>query len=293
MDSQGSLYAVLEAPRDEHEPIVRELISPLAGDLRQSRELDALFFSRYNKPDWHIGIAVLGRPEWIDGAVRDLLERRLVEMRSRGRLTRFAFAPYERDADRHGGVEGARLAERIFLHDTLACLDWIEAESGGRVGKSRREYCLVMTERILGLMGMTREDRIAFYRYSYSFEIDLGRWGSRELDALDRHYRSIREDLAALFDPGSEPETLWGGAEPARIARECLGSLAPLFSDLIRALSSGRIRRDRVDFAWGLTHMHANRLQIESDAEAILRYFMHRLHEERDVVAIGSGGTRP
>ena len=58
-----------------------------------------------------------------------------------------------------------------------------------------------------------------------------------------------------------------------------------LLDELLREHAAGRIRRNPIDLAWALTHMHANRLQVEADAEAILRFFMHRLHEEEDIVA--------
>jgi hypothetical protein len=37
---------------------------------------------------------------------------------------------------------------------------------------------------------------------------------------------------------------------------------------------------DLVNLAWSLMHMHCNRLGIDAVAEAILRYYMYRLHQD-------------
>lgn len=291
--SRGCLYALLHAPRERHEVLVRELIGSVSRELRGRPGPPLLFFGRYNKPDWHLRLAVAGHEDEVDGPIRALVEREADRQREAGRLDALELGEYEREVDRFGGEEGVAIAERIFHHDTLACLDWIGAEAEGRTSRSRREHCLIMTERYLDLMRLSRERRIAFYRHAYSFEVDLGRWGADDLAALERHYRSIRDGLLDLFRGATsrDPEALWGGAAPAAIAGECLASLRPLFDDLLRALADGRVRRNPVDLAWSLTHMHANRLQVEADAEAIVRFFMHRLHEEEDIVVPERGGT--
>ena len=48
-----------------------------------------------------------------------------------------------------------------------------------------------------------------------------------------------------------------------------------------RSPAAGRVRQELVPLAWSYTHMHCNRLGIDPVAEAILRYFMHRLMQER------------
>jgi hypothetical protein len=51
--------------------------------------------------------------------------------------------------------------------------------------------------------------------------------------------------------------------------------------DRVRAgHAEGRIRQDLVHLAWSYCHMHCNRLGIENPAEAILRYFLFRFHED-------------
>jgi thiopeptide-type bacteriocin biosynthesis protein len=280
--SPGAFYGLLHAPREHHEAILRDALAPLAARLRGDPALHSLFFVRANKPDWHLRLAILGAPNWIAGAAREPLDRALRALGERGLVSGFEECEYDPEEERFGGAEGARIAERLFLHDTLACLDLLAAEARRAASRSRREYSLLFTERLLDLLDFDRAARVAFYRHGYAFQIDLGRWQDDDLEALDRHYSSIRDDLLALVSAESarDPQALWGGADPARIAARCLADSAPLLDELREGVASGRIGRPLADLVWYVTHLHANRLQIEANAEAIVRYFMHRLHAE-------------
>lgn len=262
-----------------------ELIGPLSGELRRDQRLQAFYFGRHNKPDWHLRLVATGGAEWLEGPVRDLLDRRLLTEQERGGLSAFEHVAPAPEPSRYGGDAGLRLAEQVFHHDTLACTELLTAESRGLLEKSRREYCLIMSERYLELLRFTRDERIAFYRYAYAFEFELGRWQDEERQALERRYRAIKDGLLDLLkgDASRDPEQVWGGAAPARIAQGCLEAVASPLGELREAHAAGRIHRSLVDLAWTLTHMHCNRLQVEADAEAMLRFFMHRLHEEEAI----------
>ena len=155
MTSQRCLYTLLYSPRESHEEILRELVEPVTREARTHTELDSLFYARFNIPRWQVRFRVLGRPAWVEGEVRKLVEERLTVLRERGLIEGHEFAEYEREYDRYGGEEGMALAEQIFFHDSVACLDLIEADRQGALAKSRREFVLVITERFLDLL--TRE----------------------------------------------------------------------------------------------------------------------------------------
>ena len=84
---------------------------------------------------WQLRVRVLGSPPWVRNEVRPRLEHALV-----------TFGEYVRETDCYGGPEGMRLAEQILLHDSLACLDLLEAEARGACSRSRREWSLMFTE---------------------------------------------------------------------------------------------------------------------------------------------------
>ena len=258
----------------------------LADDLDGPPARRALFFGRYNKPDWHLRLRVAGESEWLRDAVEPEVRRRLVPLLASGSLERWTTNAYEPEIERYGGPAGLELAERIYDADTRACLERLRAEADGLTQRSRREWCLALTEHHLEFLGLTRQERIEFYRHSWSFETRLGRWHEDDLEAIERRYRALQSDLIELFlgPTRSDAERLWGGHRPAKIAREYLGALSSLLGELRDEVRAGRITAHPVDLAWGLTHMHCNRMQVEADAEAIIRYFMGRLHEDVDLV---------
>jgi len=279
MNDQRCLYALLHAGREEHEEIIRELVIPAAREIRGHPDLDSLFFARYNQPDWQLRFRILGRPAWVDGAVRDLLESRLRALRTSGVVGSWEFASYDREIERYGGEEGMALAEEIFLHDSLFCLDYIDAEARGETTKSRREIALLYTDRVLDLFGFTREQRLAFYRHGYRWAVDMKTWQEDEFRALDERYEAVKEGLADLLWGGQheDPSAAWGGEAPARLGQAALGALKPVVERLLAAHRAGRVHQEIVYLSWSYTHMHCNRLGISPSGEAILRYFLHRL----------------
>ncbi len=286
MKPERCLYTLLHAPRERHEDLLLELVAPIVHEAVASPELDSLFFVRYSDPDWQLRFRILGRPAWVDGPVRSLIERSLPPLRERGLVERWEFASYQREYDRYGGEEGMRLSEQVFLHDSLAVLELIDAERRGLLAKSRREYSLALVESFLDLLRFDRERRVAFYRQGYAWAFDGDGWRADDLRLLEERYRGLRESLRSLLATGrhGDVEELYGGAEPARIAIGCLTSLRPIIEELLAAHAASRIRQDLVHLAWSLTHMHCNRLGLEPGAEAILRFFMCRLHEDEAIV---------
>jgi thiopeptide-type bacteriocin biosynthesis protein len=286
MTPERCLYTLIHAPRENHERLLHDLVIPVVREVRRSPELHSLFFVRYAEPDWQLRFRILGAPEWVDATARALVATRLLVLREGGLVDSWEFATYQREYDRYGGEEGMRLCEGIFLQDSLASLDLIEAESRGLLEKSRREYSLVFVERFLDLMRFDRQRRIAFYRQGYSWALDEGGWEAGDLRLLEERYQGLKDGLIALFrgDSSRDPVSLFGGAQPARIARACLDAMRPIAEEILAAHSDGRLRQDLVHLAWSLTHMHCNRLAVETSAEAVIRFFMHRLHQEEAIV---------
>lgn len=287
MNPERCLYTLIHAPRERHEPLLHELVLPVVAAIRARPELDSLFFVRYSDPDWQLRFRVLGRPEWVDGEVRGLVESGLRSAREREPLLSFEFATYQREWERYGGEEGMRLCEKLFFHDSLGVLELIEADREGLLLKSRREYSMVFVERLLDLLRFERDRRVAFYLrgHSWAFEGDDA-WRPEDVRVLEERYLGLKEGLLALFRDAArvEPAALFGGEAPARVALSCLEAMRPVVNDLLAAHAAGRIRQDLVDLAWSLAHMHCNRLALEPGAEAILRFFMYRLHQDEAIV---------
>ena len=274
------LYTLMHAPRESHEGLLRDLVIPVVREIRDSAEMDCLFFARYSVPDWQLRFRVLGRPAWIEGPVRRLIEEALVPVRAAGLVDTVEYAQYLREWDRYGGERGMRLAEQIFLHDSLACLELIDAERRGAFVKTRREYSLLFVEKFLDLMGFDRDTRIAYYSFAHSWPITDGDWKDEDLRALETKFTALERGLVDLLsgEQSRDAAAQWGGEEPALIAARCLDASRPVLDELKARHRAGEIPVNLVNLAWSYTHMHCNRLGIDAMPEAILRYFMWRLH---------------
>ncbi len=279
---EGCLYAVLASPPESHDRLLRELVAPIVREIRGHPDLDSLFFVRYAEPDWQLRFRVLGRPAWIETSVRPRVDSAIRPFVEEGVIGRVEFGSYAREWERYGGHEGMMLAERIFFHDSLACLDILEAEREGRLGRSRREYSLAFTERFLDLFGFDAARRLEFYREGYAWAFRDGAFREEDRPRLDRRYRALGKGLRELLEDlrSADPSLAFGGPEPERIAGTALEATRPLVEALLAEHAAGTIRQGLVYLAWSYAHLHCNRLGIDLVAEAILRYMMFRLHEE-------------
>jgi len=284
MSDPRCFYTILRAPHERLESLLLDHVAPVVQSIREAPEIDSLFFVRYSEPTWQLRFRVLGEPRWIESEVAPRLRALATALSDRGVIEGCEFATYDREWERYGGPEGMRLAERLFFLDSLAALDWLLAERRGEVARSRREFSIVLVDRLLDLAGFDHRRRLAFYRHGYAWATEGGGWGPDELATLEARFRELRPGLESLLFGGAAPETVWGGAEPARIAERFLADAAPVVQTIVAGTQSGRIRQDPVYLVWSYAHMFSNRLGIESAGEAVLRFFLHRLIEEHGEV---------
>jgi len=279
---EACLYAAIEAPRDDHDRLLRQMIAPAIRELRGHPDLDSLFVVRYADPVWQLRVRVLGRPAWIENEVRPWVERALQPFRVAGTIGDVTFGEYVREWDRYGGPEGMRLAERVFFHDSLACLDRLDAEARGDCARSRREWSLTFTDDFLELVGLDDAARVAFYRDAHQWAFREGIFEEADRAKLEARYQAVRDGLRAARAArrGGDARAAYGGAAPERIARTCLESLRPIVASIREGHARGTIAEDPVRLAGSFTHLHCNRLGLDLPAEAILRYLMFRLYED-------------
>jgi thiopeptide-type bacteriocin biosynthesis protein len=269
------LYTLFHSDSSLHEELLRSTVIPLTHRFRVAREMRCIFFARYSEPDWQLRFRVLGDPAWIERKVQPAIDAALPAAKEAGLFASVEYASYQREWERYGGETGMPLAEKVFLHDSLACFDLIEAEAQGELARSRREWSLLFTERFLDLFGLTAADKVAFYHFGHQWALREGEWGDDDLAALDTKYETLAPGIAALIG-APDVDALWGGTRPAAIARGALEATAPVAQAVRAGLADGSITQEPIYLLWSYAHMHANRLGISSTAEAILRYFMWR-----------------
>jgi thiopeptide-type bacteriocin biosynthesis protein len=267
---------------EHHDRLLLDLFAPIVRQITGDSQLDSFFFVRYADPEWQLRFRVLGRPEWIETHVRPRVDAAIVPFVNEGAVNRVEFGTYAREWDRYGGPEGMRLAERVFLHDSIACLAILEAERAGRSTLSRREYSLAFTERLLDLFGFDAALRLAFYREGQAWAFRDGVFRDEDKPRLEGRYRDARVSLRSRFFEagGGSLEAAFGEGDTLGIATTALQSMRPAVEDVVSGHRAGTIRQNLVYLAWSYAHLHCNRLGIDVVPEAILRYLMFRLYED-------------
>lgn len=281
------LYTLIDAPPERNESILQDVVHPIVDRIKDSPHLESLFFVRMSEPRWQLRFRIVGAERWVSREVRSDLCRLLDPLEKQASIDGYGFTSYEREVERYGGEEGMRGAEELFTQDSLACLQLIEADQKGLLETSRREFNLVLTHRFLDLMEFDRRTRLVFYRHGYSWATEDGTWQENELQILEERFENLRDGLLELFssDHSRDANRLWGGEEPRRIGEAFLEAARPVVGRILEGHREERIRQDIVYLAWSYTHMMCNRMGIHSVAEAILRYFMHRLLTETAAVS--------
>lgn len=282
MPETRCLYTSVDAPLERGDDVLRRLVAPVAREIRSHPELDSLFYCRYNDPTWQIRFRIVGTPRWIEESVRPSLEERLAPLQKEDLIQRYAFGQYMREVERYGGEYGMWLTERLYHHDSLACLDLLEVEARGGFRRTRREFSVLMVERLLDQLRFGREQRLAFYEQGFRWAIETETLNEADLVALRERYGKVKDGLATLVSAaaGADPETLWGGAEAAEIAARCLEATAPVIDKALQARAEGRLAQDLVEVAWSWAHLHSNRIGVLNVGEASLRFIMHRLYRD-------------
>jgi thiopeptide-type bacteriocin biosynthesis protein len=286
--NQGCLYTICYVPRDQVESLLMRLVRPIAEEIRSHPDLDSLFFVRYSEPRWQLRFRILGRDPWVNGPLRNQVESRVRQLQASGEIEGYELTRYDREYERYGGEAGMGLAEKLFHFDSLACLEIVRLDRAGAITKSRRELAMALVERFLDLATFSPADRLEFYRFGYAWALDQGTWGEEDLSALEVRFQKLRGGLEKLFfgSRGQDPSSFYGGTEVAAVVSTFLEQARPVVTSILEAHAAGRIRQDLRYLFWSYAHMMTNRLGVEAVPEAILRFFMYRLLEERSRSAV-------
>jgi thiopeptide-type bacteriocin biosynthesis protein len=275
------LYTIAYLPRERIEDLLLDTFLPLVREIRDHPDLDSLFFVRYSDPRWQLRFRVFGTPEWIQGVVRPRVEADLARLENEDAIEEYSFHRYEREIERYGGEEGMGLAERLFFHDSLAAIELCDLDRRGLLRRTRREVALLVADRLADLARLDERQRLHYYRQGYQWALDTGQWAPAELEILESRFQSLKPGLEQLLAAPSEAATTWGGDEVAAVVRRFLDHAAPVMRAIVEGHAEGRIRQDLTYLVWSYGHMFTNRLGVESTPEAILRFFVHRLLQER------------
>lgn len=277
------LYLCALAPQDRHETVIAEFVTPLAREIRAHEAFDSLFFVRMDDPTWQVRFRVVGETKWIEGPYRALAEERLRPHLDSGLVDGFEMTQYQREVERYGGEEGMGLAEQIYLHDSLACFDFMALERQGKLARQRRELALLVGELFADLLGLHGPFRLQFYEFGYSWTREMGTWEDEAFERVAGHYQKLEPQLEEMLagETSRDPSLQWGGQEAAAVAERLRSEVEPLLAEVHTGHRTGRIQQDLAYLAWSYTHLFCNRLGIYPTPEAILRRLMYHYWEAR------------
>jgi thiopeptide-type bacteriocin biosynthesis protein len=273
LPASGATTVSIFAPRDRHDALLRERVAPLVRELAALPSLDAVYFDRFNKPDWGLRIRVLGESPRLDGEARALVRQRLDAM-----AQPFAFVDDEAEDKWVGGPAEEQFLKRIHHLDSLACLDLLDIEGRAGLTISRAQWSLLVVERLLDLFGIHEVERLDFYRRGFQWAPNLGRWDAEVFAALERKFEAQAGALRAAIDVGEGRDTpdAWGGAGPAQIAARFLEAARGPVGAVLTAAKTGRLGKAPIDMALFIAHAHSNRLGIHPTQEGTIRYLVFR-----------------
>src|ERR1041385_5524846 len=121
---------------------------------------------------------------------------------------------------------GLRHVERLAgfpRHDTQGRPGALDADAHGELG-SRARFSLRVVEGLLDALGLEGERRLNFYRESFDWALERGRWDPDVIASLEQVYANQRGMLAEALEVADD-DAAWPSATAARIGRRLVAGI--------------------------------------------------------------------
>jgi len=246
---------------------------------------DEWFFVRYADPDGHVRLRFRGDAKRLTTELAPTASAWLGSLVDERVCTRFSVDTYDREVERYGGVDGMRIAERLFAVDSAAVAELLGQAPRAPSGHDRTDLAVRSVSDLLDAMGLDERGRLAWLE-------SLGLTRCRVDFAAE--YRRRRERLLPLLR--STPEQLAAalGRDAAAVLAQRAALLRPVGLDLADAAGQGRLTRPPAGILRSHVHMHCNRLfGIDPEAERRVYGLLLRAHESLQYATARPAGTRP
>jgi hypothetical protein len=144
--------------------------------------------------------------------------------------------------------------------DSALVLQFLDLERRGKAPRSRRELLLRSMRRVTDGVALAPQERLKLHREGYVWAVELGRWDGAAVAGLERQFLTQRAGIAAL------------------LASPCDAASETRWKRLARADGPSEAAVTQARTTIGL---HANRLGVFAEVEAILHYFLFRLDSDQ------------
>ena len=124
------LYAKLYCDVALADRVLVEDVAPVVAHLRATGAIESWFFVRHVDAEPHLRLHLRGEPRRLSADALAALTEAGGCAVDGGRMSRFAFDTYVRDAERYGGDEGIILCEELFHADSEAAVAVLGALAG-------------------------------------------------------------------------------------------------------------------------------------------------------------------
>ncbi|MCD0449106.1 lantibiotic dehydratase [Actinocorallia sp. API 0066] len=234
----------LPAPRTCQDEVLEQLAVV-------NRELEGHFAScfwlRYTDPVHgpHLRIRFHGQPAALGGVVLPVLSEWCAELKRQHLASAFTVQSYDQEIERYGGTDAIAAAERVFAADSSLVLALLPT-----TGDSEQRVVAAALSAAAITTAIADGDPAALDRHH------LDRTARRRFQSL----RAAVRAAGRQHDGTMPPDTVWAG------------SATDLWTARHTALTAYRAAvrpTQRPTGAGALTHMHANRLLGDADAERI------------------------
>jgi thiopeptide-type bacteriocin biosynthesis protein len=257
------LYLKLYGPTPLEDELIADPVRSFAGFALSSGLADAWFFVRYADPDPHLRIRFHGDPSALVGPLLGELCRWAGELVAEGSCLRFGFETYDREIERYGGPRGMLLSEAVFAADSVAVSELLRVEPGSAPARDRLTLAIVTIDDLLGALGLSEEERLAWYRRHAPLAAEDG-----------RDYRERQAGLRRLLGRAGGPGGLGAGVE--QILADRRAALERIVAELAAAERAGALDLPVAGICRSYVHLHCNRLcgpatPTEARALALLR----------------------
>lgn len=283
----GSEWLYLKAYTDAAgaDNVLLEAVAPCLRELVEQKTIAQWFFIRYQDPQHHLRVRVMGDPEALTEVVMPMLEQRLRPLMENGVVSRVQYDTYHREIERYGGPEGMLLCEKLF---------WLESDAVtsiiANVGRRERWVpALLASESLLDCLGTPHRERHRLYSNAKEYLAKEFEARTEFFAKVGEFYRRERPTIDAIVTMASGLRELGsvGQVEESLRRRSVLAS--PVVEQL-RELESKRVLWTSVnELASPLLHMQFNRMFHASPrAQEFVCYdLLRRILEARDARRIG------
>lgn len=237
--------------------ILAEAILPLVNQLKADGLIDKFFFIRYNDPGFHLRIRFHVTDTAHIGTVMQQFHQQISDFETAGYIAQTLMDTYKRELNRYS-YNSMELAESLFYHDSMACLQMLELTFGDEREEVRWVWALKGIDELLTAFGLNLAEKLTtLEKIKNSFYAEFKADKSLK-SQLSNKYRSQKARITAALESKAEGQDellpLW------QVLYDKTKNMAPVVEQLLRMDKAGQLDTPLMDMIPSYIHMLVNRI---------------------------------